>query len=255
LTLALLLGVISAHPPSSSSGSSVPAGLSPSPLVASLGALALFVVCWLTFYRPVLEAKGLESEGDLAGAAAADPLDANVCRELAQAELRKLLEGRREALTDLDSALESAQAKNPRWYVVHQLAGDADLTVYRMFNRPQRLKSAAEHYSTAISRYPNYSFLHAQLAWCCHVAGDDERARAAAREALRLDALCPHADKQLKAQRLDDPGMPARERNLALNDLMRRLAESSDVVHPAPGSAEQQPGRRGQQQEEHPGDG
>ena len=44
--------------------------------------------------------------------------------------------------------------------------------------------------------------LHAQLAWACHVTGDEAEARRQADEALRLDALMPHAELKLAQQRV-----------------------------------------------------
>jgi hypothetical protein len=86
-------------------------------------------------------------------------------------------------------------------------------------------QQAVEDYAAAAARYPNFSFLHAELAWARHVAGDDAGAKEAAAEALRLDALCPHEDKRLKAQMLSDPGLTPLQRIVPLETTMRRLAQ------------------------------
>ena len=56
---------------------------------------------------------------------------------------------------------------------------------------------AVQAYTRAVEYYPNSGMLHAQLAWACHVTGGEEEARRHAEEALRLDALMPHAELKL----------------------------------------------------------
>jgi hypothetical protein len=190
-----------------------------SPILALAASLVLFFSCYFLCYLPVFRADSSEPED----AMAMDPFSPAVCRNLARSELRSLLLGSPEALRTMEEALDEWIRRDGRSYAGHQAAGEARLAAYRTLKHQELLQRAIKNYEAATARYPNFSFMHAQLAWAKHGAADDAGARAAAAEALRLDALCPHDDKKLRRQTLGDPGQTG-----PLDAAMRKLASPAD---------------------------
>jgi hypothetical protein len=222
LSLAFLLGLASRRgsldePTSISS----PALNRRAPLVALGISSALFLSCYWFCYWPVMLSQSAEPED----VPSADPYDPQLCRSLAKVELERLALGKRDALGLMEDALDKAVRRDPRSYSIHQEAGNARLYAFRLRQRRDLLLRAIDDYAAAVEHYPNDSFVHAQLAWAYHVAGNAPAARKEAQEALRLDALCRDKDKLLEHQRLSDPGMSVLEQASHADSLMKRLAK------------------------------
>jgi hypothetical protein len=94
------------------------------------------------------------------------------------------------------------------------------LEAHRALENPAYLPLALAALERAVELYPNDSSGRAELAWAYHLAGDDERAADQAAEALRLDDLNPHEERQLQRQDL------FRQRAYLPEDSPRRLAPS-----------------------------
>lgn len=195
------------------------------PIPATLtlaGSLVLYFSCYFLCYLPVMRADTVEIPQRMA----ADPFSPEVCRQIALAELEFVEHGSPERLGAMEEALDEAIRRDPRSHFSRIWAGDARLRAFRALQRRELLDAAIDNYAQAVERYPSWSFLHAQLAWAKHSAGDDAGAATAAQEALRLDDLCPHDDRKLRRQTLHDTAI-APLRILPLDEAMRRLAKRS----------------------------
>jgi len=159
----------------------------------------------------------------LIDAAQSDPWDADVYREMARHNLLAWLESRSEDRWD---AFESAYEK---WIELahasagaHKSGGDWFLQVYRATEAPELAQRAADAYRQAIVRYPANSLFHAQQAWAEHLAGNEQEAADAAAEALRLDQLNSHQDRNLGYEKVRLGGDP-KVKDKSPEELMQSL--------------------------------
>ncbi len=183
-------------------------------------ALLLLVAYQQTMYGPVLRrpvqlaagaADEAESRWDLAEAAyreaaAADPYSAEPWFRMASLDHQAALADASPArLPQFEQAIAEIVKRNPHSQVVWKQIGDWRLALYRATADRVQLSGAIDAYTQCVRLYPNGNYVHAQLAWAYHVAGNREQANVEAQEALRLDARNPHRERALAQQRLVDP--------------------------------------------------
>lgn len=180
--------------------------------------VALFVVAYVTSYRPVTSARAWLARADAAflsgnvkqqaavveAATAADRWSVNAARRMVALRLaeyqRDPRADRLATVTDsVDRMLDLAPRKSGAW----QYASEVAETVYRQSNDRQQLETAIGRQRQAIEHYPASSQLHSRLANLLKEAGHSSEAINAAREALRLDdlmRLAGHADRRLSPE-------------------------------------------------------
>ncbi|MCY2988749.1 MAG: O-antigen ligase family protein [Planctomycetota bacterium] len=183
-------------------------------------AILLVVTYQQTMYGPVLRrplqlaaggADEAESRWDLAEAAyreaaAADPYSAEPWFRMASLDHQSALADASPArLPRFEQAIAELVKRNPHSQVVWKQIGDWRLALYRATADRVQLIGAIDAYTQCVRLYPNGNYVHAQLAWVYHVAGNREQANVEAQEALRLDARNPHRERALAQQRLVDP--------------------------------------------------
>ncbi|MAR11943.1 MAG: hypothetical protein CL681_18505 [Blastopirellula sp.] len=88
--------------------------------------------------------------------------------------------------------------------LIRRQIGNMHLSLFRASQDPKWIQNAIRSYQDAIQHYPNSNFLHAQLAWAYHLAGETQAAVAAARKAEQLDQQMPHSEQQLESQTLHE---------------------------------------------------
>jgi tetratricopeptide (TPR) repeat protein len=170
-------------------------------------------------------------------AAQGDPWDELPLHELAQRRWREWLEHPSE---DREEAFLLAYG---HWMAVargsaslHKLAGDWFLQAHARPDtaemQPPPIQRAVDEYRKAVKLYPNSSLFRAQLAWAENLAGNRQEARAAAEEALRLDALNPHADRRLGYPLVRISGDP-QVKEVPPLELMQRILRI-DAPSPSP---------------------
>ncbi|MCU0958775.1 MAG: O-antigen ligase family protein [Pirellulaceae bacterium] len=182
--------------------------------IALVAVVLLAGACYVTMYRPVLQARRLllvaqtaaradEAERRWIEACDADPWSGEAW------ELRAELAARSWMARPTDDGeakfyecLDQLRRRDRNSSRVYRLCGDWAFEMYAAAPRPRLGQEAIEAYEQAVALYPNSGVLHAQLAWACHVLGRTEQAWHHAREALRLDALMPHTELRLNRQRL-----------------------------------------------------
>jgi tetratricopeptide (TPR) repeat protein len=108
-------------------------------------------------------------------------------------------------------ATEEAIRRDPASYSPYRFAGQRLLLAAHATQQKELYELAVTRYAQAVERYPNASWMHAQLAVALDAAGRPDEALKEVEEAERLDALNPHDDRRLDRQRLVDPTAPARE--------------------------------------------
>ena len=227
------------------------------PLLLSL---LLLAGCYLTAYAPILNSAAWISEGALAQqlkqpeaaerayrrAAELDPYAAGPWQLLAALQHEQwMASGSSSARNRFARSVEQWGRRHPHSSPLRRNVGDWYLQAYRQDGDERSLKLAIQAYQEAVERYPNHSFTQAQLAWALHLAGQRDRAAAAAEEALRLDRLNPHVEQKVVNRRLFDPG-PARSDSRAAEPeplpaapLPTRPLGSPPQQPPPSGSAEQ----------------
>ncbi len=141
-----------------------------------------------------------------------NPKSSSVCRVIA--EYYMLAYHASEPSDELRLALDSsnlacdvhAQIAMPfaSWpWVLHRLVHGEQLMEEVRYGRNQDYVAKAVHwYREAVRRYPNNSFLHAQLAWAYALSGEREEAAKEANMAMKLDELNPHEEHDLSQQRI-----------------------------------------------------
>jgi len=213
----LLLALVSNAATESAPGR--PAGKPMSAVLAvTLG--LLLVGCFLTMYSPVLRCRanldeGLalvrsqrlnEAEAAFLAAADADPHSGEPWPTLAGLYHQAALASRDpDALARFETAVTESLRRSPHAPGLHKQIGDWRLALFAQRGQRRHLDEALRAYSEWVGLYPNQAIGHAQLAWCHHLAGDDQAAAREAAQALRLDELNPHREKKLCQQRLYDP--------------------------------------------------
>lgn len=199
-------------------------GLSVPPQVITGGGVVLTLLLAIayqqTMYGPVLRrqvqlAAGADDEAQLhwdraaaayREAAAADPYSAEPWLRLASlGQQAALAEASPERLQQFEQTTGEIVKRNPHSQVAWKQIGDWRLALYRATGDRVQLCAAIDAYARCVRLYPNGNYVHAQLAWAYHVAGNQEQAAAEAQEALRLDARNPHRERALAQQRLFDP--------------------------------------------------
>jgi len=116
------------------------------------------------------------------------------------------LEARQPLLVGFDNALAETFDRAGHSFPLHFSSGQWMLDVYRQSNDPLHLLAATDHFRQATRLYPNRAIHHAQLAWALHLAGLDEESGVHVEEALRLDKLNPHSERDLDRLKIHDPG-------------------------------------------------
>ena len=184
-------------------------------VAASVGMLV--IAFYLTCYRPVFESQSRIAAATLAGergdlravldelqaAADADPWSSAAWVQLAGFRHRQWLEGGASpAREEFERAVLEALRRDHRAHSLRRELGDLFLDAYAKMGDRAALGDAVALYRDAIALYPNHAPHHAQLACALWAAGERNAGRVAAREALRLDALNPHREQKLDAQRL-----------------------------------------------------
>lgn len=188
----------------------------PSATVLSLGlclALALTVAAAATLYHPVvrshLEIAAARVEHDLAeehltAAVDADSFGFEAHRLFAQARFeswrRQPTDASRKAF---DAAAESWIECRPRSSEAWNQLGAWYLAIYQQSSDPACGELALDAYRRAVELYPNSAMRRARLAQAAAAVGDKTTARQSAAEALRLDALMPHAEQKLQELRTE----------------------------------------------------
>ncbi len=98
---------------------------------------------------------------------------------------------------EFERAADLALSRNARSRSLRKSVAETYLQAYALSGEEVRLQQALQQYRVLAELSPNSSYSHAQLAWVLHLAGKKSQAAGEAAEALRLDALNPHADKKL----------------------------------------------------------
>jgi O-antigen ligase/tetratricopeptide (TPR) repeat protein len=212
----------------------------PRSAVGMLAAVALLLVigCFATLYSPVLRCRakldqGLallgeqrlaEAEAAFAAAAEIDPVAVEPWNNLAALYHHEALyTGSAHALGRFEAAVQQALRRNPRAPTLRKQIGDWRLALFARNGDRRQLRDALGAYAEWVQLYPNHAFGHAQLAWAYQLAGNGQAAKAAAVEALRLDALNPHGEKKLSQQTLAGPVADSAGPRENAEQTMRRL--------------------------------
>jgi hypothetical protein len=190
-------------------------------LAALAGGMALAAACYLTAYSPVLGCQGklraaqralAEGRTDAAvaaaqAAAAADPLSAEPWRLLAGTAMQAWRRAPSDAAYQaIEQSLGELLRLSGDAFPVWQAAGDMYLEVSVRAGddgrplRPEAAREAVRCHRRAVELYPNSPTARAKLAIALRAVGDAAAFAAQRDEALRLDALTPHADKKLPAE-------------------------------------------------------
>lgn len=149
-----------------------------------------------------------DSREALEAAVAADPWSALAAARLADQRFADYLALPTQAQQrSLDAAAERMRQLAPRRSRVWAQSAAYAEAIYRETQDVQYLEAAKRYFQRAIERYPTSAEHHAQAARFWQAVGDDDRARAAAAEALRLDdalRAAGHFDRALPSeQRLE----------------------------------------------------
>ena len=179
------------------------------------GCMGLFVLAYLTGYRPVTNARAALTRADsailrgqtanhtaaVAAAVEADPWSTRAALQLLSLRLAEYTNRpSAERASAVNSAVEELLLLAPRKSGAHVRASEALEAIYEESRDPKFLQSAIEYQWQAIALYPTSSDVHARLAKLLLVAGESDSAAEAASEALRLDDIMRqggHADRQL----------------------------------------------------------
>jgi hypothetical protein len=156
--------------------------------------------CRLALLRAQTAEKPADQRALLKSAAEADPLSDEPWNQLAAIDRANWeSRGNRPAFERWAQAIREVALRRPHWAAARAQAGDTYLQAFRRDRRRDDLAAAIAQYEQAVELYPNRAANHAKLAIALAAAGDADRARQAAAEALRLDELTPHADQKLPA--------------------------------------------------------
>jgi hypothetical protein len=213
-------------------------------LTLAIVGLAVGLAFHQTMYAPILSSSAhlnrgfdRQREGALAAAevayeeaAKADPYSEDPWQQLAELYFRQWLNGGDAASWDrFQAAVDEMLRRNVRSYLAYAQTGDWALASYRRHGLPSHLEMASTAYRQAVARYPNSSFLHAQLAWAYHLAGKADMAQQEAAEALRLDRLHNHKERKLAVRYLSDPSLRSpSEGGVDAEQLMQQVRKSQE---------------------------
>lgn len=184
----------------------------------------------ITCRAQLLMAQVYQKEGNASGAtdalnaaATADPYSPEPKLRLTNLYFRQALKtNTSQADERFLQAAQAALQLDAQSQITHRQVGNMHLSLFHDRQDAQWLQRAIEMYQKAVQHYPNSNFLHAQLAWAYHLAGNKQLASESARVAQHLDQQMPHAEQQLWAQTLHEGVLPK-----ALNDVSaaQRLEE------------------------------
>ena len=197
----------------------------PRALLLVAAALALMAACVRTELAPIVEVAARltnasawhhqgrpeAAEQELLAAIEADPWAPEPRRLLADLRVQKwLVSGRLEDLAAFEQAAADYAASNPAHYRQYEMRGNWYLLAWRKNGGSAHLDKSLDAYREAVRWYPAKALNHAQLAWVMALAGHQNEARTELELALRLDAQNPHAEQQLRQQRIYDPRLSGR---------------------------------------------
>lgn len=203
-----------------------PPAAAPAP-VALAGLAIVFLLgfaCYQTSYEPVLVGGSLLDDGQshlargnfaqaeqkFQAAAKSDPYTPTPHRGLAElyfarwqsspASLRS-----DETFASFEKEMREAVRLASHSAELRRQVGNWYLTAYRDTGKPDYLEKAVAAHRKAVELFPASSEIRAQLAWTLHVAGDRLAANEAA-EALRLNDVNKHQERDLAKLKVHDPG-------------------------------------------------
>ncbi len=181
-------------------------------IVAMAAAASLATGCYITAYGPVLRANAAMYRANdardrdprhvelaLIEAAAADPLAYLPRQTLAEFDFERLEKkgDDPQAREQFAAELQALLRLRPQSAAAYRQAGQWALAVYQASGDRDFARQAREFYEKATELYPNSAATAADWALALAALHEADEARAAARRALALDALMPHADKRL----------------------------------------------------------
>jgi len=178
----------------------------------------LLVACHVSAYQPALRRESLLSlaadaqrRGNIAAAAQyaeqaaqADPWSAAPHLHLARLYFDRWRAEADSSAADIVQRIfrhsDAALQRDRHSYLTESAVGYLHLSVQtRQPTEKDSPRKAVRHFQRAVHLYPADAMTHAHLSYAL---GDGELAAAAAEEALRLDALCPHEERKLAHRRL-----------------------------------------------------
>jgi hypothetical protein len=175
--------------------------------------LCMAVACYLTYYRPVLDAQmnmrmaeqNPEHAAEwLQAAAKSDPLAAEPWRRLMVAKFANYPHNLgREPLDRLHHAVKEFLRLNPNSASAWMTVGDGYSILAPAFSdaledaKRETQAKALRAYRRTVELYPNGAIQRAKLALALYQAGDRPAFRREAQSALQLDEITPHEDKKL----------------------------------------------------------
>ncbi len=177
---------------------------------------ALAITAYLTAYQPVLNARVFveramddaeNREGLLRSACAADPWAAEPRQLLAEYEYRRFRDRpTAEQQRRFEDALSAALANQPFSAKAWLRAGTMHLEAAAKSDDDALARQAVDSCRRAAELYPNDATIRGWLALALADVGDEQGAVAERAQAMKLDQLTPHIDRQLShelRQRLD----------------------------------------------------
>lgn len=212
-------------------------------IIPAMGCLALWVAFEFSTARPVRagalaydEAEFLATESvakSLAlfdDACAADPWNFDYAMRKASLEFQAFVAqptatGYVQLMADIDRAI----ARNPRSFAGYRLGGEASLVAAELLEDSGIRSKAITYYQSVVERYPAWSLPRAELAIAFESNGQSTSAIAEAKEALRLDSLCPHLDKKLVRYQSPADKHKLGSKGSDLEKMMRRLGSSRPI--------------------------
>jgi hypothetical protein len=194
-------------------------------LRATLGAtsLALFVGCWFTGLKPVLEVSSntasatealfetgslSKAEREFRRAAEADPWSPIPCERLSELAFQQWLASGRERPDEFQQSVEwqeRAIDRNPRHAGNYRMLAEMYVAHFKRSRSKADAAAAVNAMHQAVALYPNHALTQSLLAEALQLDGLQDEARQAAGRALELDEInerAGHIDKRLPKERL-----------------------------------------------------
>lgn len=237
---------------------------------ALVAVLVLLAACYQTAYLPVLTSRTLLTQGEelvYRSRALGDSVDTREAMTLALERFERAAESdkyaaaprlnaaqlyhqirlwepdddkRAAAARDFDRMAAEAARLDRRSQATAVDIGYMQYEAYDATRDARQLDRARTSFERAVRLFPNQNFAHARLAWMCHLQGDSAAAAREAAEALRLDAITPHAERKLGQRGLfDDLAAPSQieqfeslPQNTTAEQLMQRLRNQTGEPSP-----------------------
>lgn len=222
--------------------------------IAAGGLCVLIGLFYFTMYRPVISgrlelaaaARAVETGKldealeRLAEATRLDPWSAEPWSQTAWVRQRIWLATRDPRALDAAVQASAVALSLDQSHVLRMDLGSLFLQSYRQTGNRPSLDMAGHLYAAATERYPNHAFGYAQWAWALELARKPEQSeasRAAARRAIELDDLMPHAEQQLRHRSLidfppdptADGQLPSRPAGESAREYCESAARAADV--------------------------